>query len=133
MRFEDFKTLIALHGSDPALWPDPGLAGRADVRDWLATEQAFEQALDAALADTTPELSANFADRVIAALPAETRKRSRLPAFGSIAALLCAAALGIGMLGLSSTDPTDLPYEAEWVSAAETAGMDDLYAWVTEG
>ena len=71
MRFRDFESLVALHGTDPALWPTPSLAERADVREWLRRERE----LDAALGGELPPLSANFGDRVVSNLPRERSRR----------------------------------------------------------
>ena len=121
MRFEDFESLVALHGTDPARWPTPSLAERADVREWLRRERE----LDAALGGELPPLSANFGDRVVGNLP---RERSRTPWWigGAVAATLAA--------GVFFTQPQSEPQsdpEAEaWETLAEDAGFADLYAWV---
>ena len=117
MRFEDFETLVALHGTDPARWPTPALAERADVREWLRRERELDAALDGEL----PPLSANFGDRVVSNLP---RERSRTPWWigGAVAATLAA--------GVFLIQPQPDPQAEAWETLAEDAGFGDLYAWV---
>ena len=124
MTFTDFETLVARHGSDPANWPDPGLAERADVKAWLATERE----LDARLARAhVPALSANFTDRVVSNLPAE-RPASRRLWVPSLVAASLVAVFSAGIL-LSAPDPAPVEDDA-WETFAEDAGFSDLYAWV---
>ena len=117
MRFSDFETLVALHGTDPARWPTPALAERADVQRWLR----HEHELDVALKSELPPLSANFGDRVLANLP---RERNRTPWWigGAVAAALAA--------GLFFMQPQPDPQAEVWEALAEDAGFGDLYAWV---
>ena len=121
MRFRDFESLVALHGTDPALWPKPSLAERADVREWLRRERE----LDAALSSDLPPLSANFGDRVVSNLP---RERSRTPWWigGAVAATLAAGVF----LMQPQPDPQFDPEAEAWETLAEDAGFADLYAWV---
>ena len=150
MQFSEFERLVARHGTDPARWPNPDMAARADVRGWLATERALDAALDAHL-EPAP-LSANFADRVLAKLPelpTKLRKRSpqrRSPQRRSphrrplrrrslrkafpIWATPVAAALVAGVFLFGSAPLEALSADQHWLDVAELAGMADLYAWV---
>ena len=125
MTFEEFERLVARHGTNPALWPDPSLSADDTVRDWLATERALEARLQLA---ATPALSANFSDRVVGALPS-TRSRWRVP--GAVAAMLVAAVISVGVM---QNGPTQGGTSAEpWMDFAEDAEFGDLYEWVMEG
>ena len=125
MQFSDFESLIALHGTDPARWPTPSLAERADMREWLRRERELDAALNLGTGGDLPTLSANFGDRVVSNLP---RERTLTPWWigGAVAATLAA--------GVFFTQPQSEPQsdpEAEaWETLAEDAGFADLYAWV---
>ena len=125
MTFEEFEILVARHGTDPALWPNPALANDPTVAEWLSAERALEAQLQA----SPPQLSSNFADRVVDALPAERRS---FPGRGAVAAMFLAAAIGVGVLSQSPYVNGPAPEEETepWKQFAEEAGYADLWAWV---
>ena len=125
MRFEDFETLVAIHGTDPARWPTPSLAERADVREWLRRERELDAAIKLEMGGDLPPLSANFGDRVVGNLP---RERTLTPWWigGAVAATLAAGVF----LMQPQPDPLFDPEAEAWETLAEDAGFADLYAWV---
>ena len=134
-RFEDFERLVAVHGTEPDLWPDPTLAAQPDIAVWLSAELAMEaRLLDTGPASNGADLSANFADRVIAALP-PTRNTSASGlaklAFVGSGALAGAFAVAL-VLGDPNAPQTDFDTETDaetWAALADEAGFADLYEW----
>jgi len=127
MTFDEFEVLVAQHGTDPKAWPNPAVAKHEDVREWLSAEQAFEATL---IGETDAALSANFSDRVVAALPQKSTPARLWWAGAPIAACLIAAAffsLDDPAIGSDPTIETE-----EWATLADDTGFDDLYEWTME-
>ena len=125
--FEEFEILVARHGTDPALWPEPDLARDPEVAGWLLAERAFEAKLHGT---AMPPLSANFGDRVVGALPAQ--RRWRIP--GAVAATVLVAIVGVALVGGPMRNGPAQGESAEpWLEFAEDAEFGDLYEWVMDG
>ena len=124
--FEIFETLVARHGTDPARWPDPALAADPQIAAWLAEERAWERDLGVGA-----PLSANFADRVVAATTPARRATWWSGRRGAAVAAAFAAMVGVGVVapGLLPGAESD-PAEEAWAELATDAGFGDLYAWV---
>ena len=132
MRFDEFEILVARFGTDASRWPEPQLARLSHVARWLEAEREMEREVEAAMGAPAP-LSANFADRVVDALPpAPESARVSSPPRGRLAAGAAAGlvAASLAALGTWALWPAREGLAQDWEALAEEAGFVELYAWV---